>query len=282
MPYPATIARRHNYEIEGFGEFRPLALNDDELNALGFLLRTFDGGVPNGEHVVRLLARIRDMLTQGQQHRLTHQGEQFQLNLRYRDEEQVDEKVKEVVAKSIHQRRQLQFAYRTAGQIDSQPRIHTVMPFRQRFDAQRGHLYLDAYWLQSDGPLGQHSQKKWQPFRMDKIVADEHLRVLPEKLPPTLPRRPRFGLDYWLSPQIARLGHISRHFDAMQVHETDADGWVRVTGSTDDLFRACRLLLGYGPNCRVVGGDEAQAEMVKMVRAMGEVYFSPESGRPGS
>ena len=58
----------------------------------------------------------------------------------------------------------------------------------------------------------------------------------------------------------------------MTVGKPDGDGWVPVTATTDDLFRAVRLLLGYGPNCRVTGGTEARREMVDLVAALGQVY----------
>jgi hypothetical protein len=47
---------------------------------------------------------------------------------------------------------------------------------------------------------------------------------------------------------------------------------VPVTATTDDLFRAVRLLLGYGPTCKVTGGSEARREMVALVTALGKVY----------
>ena len=58
----------------------------------------------------------------------------------------------------------------------------------------------------------------------------------------------------------------------MHVGKPDAAGWVPVTATTDDLFRAVRLLLGYGPNCKVTGGTEARQEMVALVTALGKVY----------
>ena len=157
--------------------------------------------------------------------------------------------------------------------------MHEVQPDHQYFDPNRGHLYLDAYWLTSDGPVGKRKQERWLSFRLDRVLDDENLRVLPQRMPPTLPRRPRHHLEYWLSPQIARLGQVTRHFDEMDVHETDAEGWVRVTGATDNLFQATRLLLSYGPNCRVTGGAEAKDEMERLIREMATVYgFLPAEG----
>jgi predicted DNA-binding transcriptional regulator YafY len=58
----------------------------------------------------------------------------------------------------------------------------------------------------------------------------------------------------------------------MQVHERNAEGWVRVTATTNDLFSAVRLLLTYGDNCRVVGGYEARQEIEKLVDGLARVY----------
>ncbi|MEZ4717737.1 MAG: WYL domain-containing protein [Caldilineaceae bacterium] len=46
---------------------------------------------------------------------------------------------------------------------------------------------------------------------------------------------------------------MGRHFDDMEIHPADPEGWVRVTATTDNLFRAVRVLLSYGPACRVLG-----------------------------
>jgi predicted DNA-binding transcriptional regulator YafY len=268
-----NVDRRHNvYEFAGFGEFQPLGLSNEELETLSFLLQTFREGAPRSIEVQRLLNHIVDMLTQNQQADLEHRQVQVQLRLHHQEHEQIHPRVLQKVKQALKQKRELQFAYRTASQNDETPRIHTVQPYAVTFDPARGHLYLDAYWLTSDGPLGKFKQAKWQQFRLDKILDDEHLRILPNKLPPSLPRRPQYHLEYWLSPDIARHGQVTRHFSDMKIHETDRKGWIRVTGTTDNLFRAVRLLLGYGPNCRVTGGSEARREMEKLVQGLAEVY----------
>jgi hypothetical protein len=106
----------------------------------------------------------------------------------------------------------------------------------------RRHLYLDAYRLHVSGPLGEWPQPRWQKYRLGRILL-EAIEVLPDKLPPTPPKRPRHELEYLLAPEIARLGEVSRHFDDMTVHPPD-EGWVRVTAKTDDLFAAVQICLG--------------------------------------
>ena len=269
---PSVDRSSNVYEIENFGDFRPLCLTDAELDALMTLLQSFQTNAPQSEEISAFLTRISALLPANQQNILKTRQARLRLDLRRRDGEPIAPVVQRAVDKAIREKRHLQFAYRTAGQRDEQPRIHEVQPAHQFFDPSRGHLYLDAYWLTSDGPLGKHKQERWQSFRLDRMLADENLRVLAQKSPPTLPRRPRYLLEYWLAPQIARLGQVTRHFDEMAVHETDAYGWVRVTGTTDNLFQARQLLLGYGPNCRVTGGVEAKQEMEKLVREMAALY----------
>ena len=276
---PSVDRSTNTYEIEDFGDFRPLCLTEPELDALITLLQSFQAGAPQSEEISGFLNRIAALLPDEQQKALKTKQARLRLNLRRRDGELIAPVVLRTVDRAIRERRHLQFAYRTARQSDDLPRIHEVQPDHQFFDPSRGHLYLEAYWLTSDGPAGKHKQERWQAFRLDRILADEHLRVLAQKAPPTLPRRPRYPLEYWLSPQIARSGQVTRHFEEMTVHETNAAGWVRVTGVTDNLFQATRLLLGYGPNCRVTGGTEAKQEMEKIVRELAMVYgFLPKDG----
>ncbi len=274
---PSVDRSSNVYEIENFGDFRPLCLTETEVDALIILLQSFQAGAPQSEAITGFLKRIYNLLPPTQQKAIETRQARLWFDLRRRDEELISPTVLRVVDRALREKRHLQFAYRTASQTDDLPRIHEVQPVRQIFDPSRGHLYLDAYWLTSDGPAGKYKQERWQLFRLDRILADDHLRVLAQKIPPSLPRRPRHPLEYWLSPQIVRLGQVTRHFDAMQVHETDAAGWVRVTGTTDNLFQATRLLLGYGPNCRVTGGTEAKQEMEKMIQEMAALYgFLPK------
>lgn len=274
---PSVDRSNNTYEIENFGDFRPLCLTETELDALITLQQSFQPGAPHSEEIAGFLNRVANLLPAPQQKTLKTKQARLRLDLRRRDGELIAPAVQRAVDRAIRERRHLQFAYRTAGQPDAQPRIHEVQPDHQFFDPSRGHLYLDAYWLTSDGPVGKHKQERWQSFRLDRILADDHLQILPQKVPPTLPRRPRFPLEYWLSPKIARAGQVTRHFEEMAIHETNTEGWVRVTGSTDNLFQATRLLLGYGPNCRVTGGTEATCEMEKLIQEMAAVYgFLPK------
>ncbi len=262
--------RTNEYVLEGFGDLRPLCLSEDEVDAMAVLVDMFGPELPYAEKIQPLLRRIIEMLSADQQTTIQNRRAPMLLDLGPSDGATVAPRVQRLVAEAIGKRRELQFAYRTAGQIDQQARLHTVQPYQLVWG--RGHLYLEAYWLTSSGPLGKFPQGKWQSFRADRMLDDEHLRLLPSKLPTTLPRRPRYPVEYQLSPRLAGLGQVTRHFDEMQVHETDEDGWVRITGTTDSLFEATRILIRYGANCRVVGGSKLKAEMTTLIRELAGLY----------
>ncbi len=263
--------RDKQYHLLSFGNFNPICLTDDALNTLAFLAESFGPQTPNGEDVQDLVRVILDRLPERQRASLPTRRQRLRMDLRRVDNDTIDPTAQDAIERALNGRRLLRFRYRSPSQRDGEPRLHEVQPWKLYYDTVRRHLYLDAFCLQVTGPQGVWKRQQWQPYRLGRILADG-IEVLPDRLPPTPPKRPRYTLDYWLAPDIVRLGEITRHFDDMQVHEANADGWVRVTAVTDDLFSAVRLLLTYGPNCKVIGGSEARREMESLVTAMAAHY----------
>ena len=274
---PSFDRRRNVYDLEGFGSFRPLFLTDEEIETVLFLIETFRPDAPKSESVQNLLRRLQSLLPDDQQNLLAARTHKLQLDLRRRDGDEIDPRVEEKVQRAVERKQMLRFDYLAASQSDGIARTHTVEPWYLVFDATRGHFYLDAYRRSVEGPHGIWNQPAWSKYRLGRIQFEE-LQILPDKLPPTPPKRPRHHLHYELAPEIARLG-VTRHFEDMQVSEPNADGWVTVQATTSDLFRACRLLLGYGPNCRVLGDTEARREMEELVRGLVGIYGTDE--KPG-
>lgn len=266
--------RGHEYHLQSYGDFNPVSLEESALGALAFLSETFVEGAPHAEEVQQLLRRVQDWLPAAQRSRVTSNRRQLRVDLRRRDDDFVPIAVETAVEKAYNERRRLRFWYRSPGQADGAPRRHTVEPWFLHFDAMRRHLYLDAYRLHVSGPLGEWGQPRWQKYRLGRILADE-IEVLPDKLPPTPPSRPRHELEYLLAPEIARLGQVSRHFDDMTVHAPNEEGWVRATAKTDDLFAAVQTLLSYGARCRVIGGAEARRMMEENILVLARLYKLP-------
>jgi predicted DNA-binding transcriptional regulator YafY len=258
------------YHLITYGDFNPVSLPERALDDLAFLTEIFGPDAPRHDQVQKLLQTILDWLHQAQRDTVSTRRQRLQMDLRRRDTDRIHPRVQFIIDKAVG-KQELRFDYLSPGQEDGVPRRHTVQPWRQYFDTMRGHLYLEAYRLQVEGPHGVWTKKTWQRYRLGRIQPDA-IEVLPDRLPPEPPRRPRHRLEYLLSPKIARGGDVTRHFDDMEVHEPNADGWVQVTATTGDLFRATRLLLKYGPNCEVIGGREARREMESLVHKMAELY----------
>ena len=273
--------REGEYCLISYGEFSPVALGEAELDALAFLGETFAPGAPRSEAVQALVRAVADWLPENQHDSIAMRRQRLRMDLRRRDEDVIDPAVQATIERAISQHRLLRFNYLSPSQADGLARTHTVQPWQLFYDTTRHHLYLEAYRLQVAGPTGVWKKEQWQPYRLGRI-APEGLTVLPDKFPVTPPKRPCYALEYLLAPEIARTGEISRHFAEMEIHETDAAGWVRVTATTHDLFAALRLLLHYGANCRVIGGSEARRAMQEEVQRLAELYGgTTENGAAG-
>ena len=269
-----VVGKGHAYHLQSYGDFNPVSLDEQALGALAFLSETFVEGAPQAEAVQQFLRRVLDWLPAGQRSMVTLNRRRLQVDLRRRDDDFVPDTVQVAVEKAYNERRRLRFWYLSPSQADGAPRRHTIEPWFLHFDTMRRHLYLDAYRLHVTGPLGEWSQPRWQKYRLGRILPDE-IEVLPDKLPPTPPKRPRHELEYLLAPEIARLGQVSRHFDDMTVHPPDADGWVRVTAKTDDLFAAVQTLLSYGARCLVIGDAEARRMLEENIATLARIYKLP-------
>ncbi|MCX7856242.1 MAG: WYL domain-containing protein, partial [Anaerolineae bacterium] len=119
------------------------------------------------------------------------------------------------------------------------------------------------------GPQGTTECQEYLYYRVGRI---QHLRILPDIMPPVLPRGRAYEVIYELAPEIARLG-VTRHPE-ITVHriERREDGSAVVYGETHNLFWAVQRLLQYGAGCRVLGGPELLAEMRRVGGGMAGVY----------
>lgn len=246
-----------------------LDLPAEDVETIAWLEETFDLGSPQHDQVHRFVARLRRWLSPQRSAEIDRCRTALTVNLRQRDQDQIDETVWTQLTTALLSRRRVQFDYTSPKHGDAAARRHVVDPYDRYFDTIRGHYYLKGWCHYSDGPLGRHAQHKYFYYRLGRIRA---VQVLPTKLSP-IPPPPRYQpVVYELSPQLARAG-VTRHPQIeIDATEPQPDGAVIVRGRTDDVFWAVRALLHYGPGCRVIGGPSMRREMVRLVQEMGELY----------
>jgi len=215
------------------------------------------------------LDRIEGLLPPERVATIQRQRRVLTFDLRELDEAPISPRVMKVVQQAAGERRRLGFRYRAAGQGDQPPRYHEVEPYGIVF--KRGHYYLECFDLYSRGEAtGWEAHEEHRDLRLQGILDDEMLCVLPEKLPPGRRRQKRYPVRYRLAP--AAISHgVSRHFTDMQV-ERQSDGSVIVEATTANPWEAARTLLHYGENCVVLGGGEVLRETRRCVAAMAKNY----------
>jgi len=89
------------YEFQGFGEFRPLGLGEEELETLAFLVETFGPDAPQGDAVQALLRRVQEMLPDNQQGALFLRRNRMQMRLRRKDTDAIDPAVERAIQRAL-------------------------------------------------------------------------------------------------------------------------------------------------------------------------------------
>jgi len=257
------------YWLADLGDAAWLDLPDDDLAAIGFIYKTFAAAGPEAARVRNFLTRIGALLSPERRAAVQRLRPAISIDLRELDERPISARVMQVVQQAVHERRRLGFNYRAASQEDRLPRYHEVEPYDILF--RHGHWYLEGYDLFSRGAQhGEVLQQKHRGFRLQGILDDEWLAVLPERLPPGRRPQKRHVVRYRLTASAIAHG-VSRHFADMRVEHLP-DGSALVEGTTADPWTAARELLHYGENCVVLGGDEVLGHMRRMVAAMAKGY----------
>lgn len=255
------------YRLASLGETPWLDLDDDALAAIATIYTTFTSGGPEADQVRAFLDQIAALLPPKRLECIRRPA--VSILLRDLDERPVTHRVLETVQRAIAERRRLGLRYRAAAPAEQEPRYHEVEPHEIVF--RDGHYYLECFDLYSRGePRGEITHNQYRRLRLQGIVDDDMLRVLPERLAPGRPRRRSYPVRYRLAAPAVHHG-VSRHFADMQVEKL-ADGAALVAGTTYDPWEAARTLLHYGDSCTVVGGHEVLREMRKIVAAMAKNY----------
>ncbi len=267
-----SYSQQHKtYQLTAPSPLTQIKFSKSALEGLRVLIQTFEEGTfaESGviraffdEVVLRLASNERDLLEQG---RLP-----LEINLQQEvDPGKTSLRVWHTLERAIHEGRRLSFHYLSPQQADRQPRYHEVAAYRIRF--RRGHWYLyacDLFWRNPQG--FERHDLTYRHFRLSYILDDEKLAVLPTRLPPVQRTPPRYIVHYRLLPVLAR-GSISRHFDEMTIEHLP-DGSAEIHAVTDDAWEAVRILLSYGENCIVLGGEEVRTQTENRIRKMAANY----------
>lgn len=259
----------NTYEIRDVWE--PfLDLPDEAVQAIAFLQSTFSPAAPQSEQIQNFLSLLQTYLPLERQHDLEGQRTALAVEWGQRDSDAISPQLEAALSKALLEHRLIVFDYQSPAQADKQPRRHTVEPWQRYFDSVRGHYYLRGYCRRVAGPLGTFDLKRYFHYRLGRI---SNLEILPQKLPPFPPPVPKVKFAYRLSPEIARLGDVTAHPGiTITALEPQPDESIIVQAETDDVWRAARSLLHYGPNCQVLPGSSVFYELQKTIKAMAAVY----------
>jgi len=259
------------YQLMSVGELALLDLSAEDIAALRFLDSAYAGASPLPEHqqVRRLVARIVDLLPTERRGALNAGEPTLQLagpQTPYPH----DGATLRQLRKALAQRREIRFAYRPSLRPGEE--AHRAAPVN--LFTRDSHLYLLGYCY--DGPHEMAERVgNYVDYRVDYIVPGS-LAVLPRVLPPELPRRPMWTLQYELSADIARNRRIAHWFSDTQIEYRD-NGTALVTATIHNLWQARQILLRYMDNCRVLQPPELVTMMAETAQKMYALYPTEHS-----
>lgn len=253
LGFQVKILPGHLYHLEHIAPRFPLPLTREHVSTLAAMRRALAGTV-YGDAVEELVARVRPFVPARLQASLDREP-LVQLGTPLFDDISPYDATLQKCRKACDEHQRLAFRYEAPGQVGEQP--FTLDP--EALIVREGHVYVEGYSDDAGATL---------QFRVERIVP-KSVEVLPMRFAGGRRRR-AIKLRYRLAPRIARLGATHRFAN----HEETAapDGWVEVTGETDNLFWASKTLLRYGENCVVLEPPELVAEMKRIARAMAQHY----------
>jgi|GEM_PF-1165273 len=236
-------------------------LSTEAILGMAFLNSNFSAPtVPMGGEVRTLIDQIKSVLPVQTRRKIETQKRTLEMDLAVRDAP-IPEYIQLDIDTTLNERRVLQIWYQ--GNDDQQPWWYDIEPERTYLKNAHRYLYArcrSAHSQEKKGIEGRHIE-----FRMDRIhktqpLPDHFLKIRPRTI----------ELEYTLSAEITRSG-ITQHFKDHHVF-LQFDGSVKVKVASENLFTDLRKLLHYGAMCKVIGGDEAVAEMKKIIHDMNQIY----------
>lgn len=243
-------------------------LPDDALRGLAFLQQTFSGAdILHRDEVMRFLDIVLRALPVERAKQVGQQRGLLEVQLHSRDSKQVNEDVLEKISRACSTHQEIEFMYYSPQQTDGLPRRHRVEPYRYFLEPVRRHYTLEAFQLEIIEPYHLFPNR-FSTFRLERIT---DLKVLPKRFVPRQHRKQGVEVVYRLSPEIARLRDVTEHIPDSVITYAE-DGSAEVHAVSTNLFMDLRTLLHYGPNCEVIGGEEARRKMKELVAGMARVY----------
>jgi predicted DNA-binding transcriptional regulator YafY len=236
-------------------------LSFDSVMAVAFLGANFSApGVPMGEEVQALIEQIKLAIPVETRGKIERQKHTLEMDLAIQDAP-ILEDIQRDIDTTLKQGRLLQVLYQ--GNSDTEPWWYDIEP--ERAYVKNTHRYLFARCRSAHSPEKKILEGRHINFRMDRI---RETRPLPNHFTKIRPRT--IELEYLLSAEVAR-GGVTQHFKGQQAFE-QSDGSVKVKVASENLFIDLRKLLHYGAMCKVTGGEEAVAEMKKIVGDLAGLY----------
>jgi hypothetical protein len=243
-------------------------LPDESLRALAFLDKTFsESSIPYRDDVMRLLSFVRFALPEARAEHVGRMRGLLEVQLRTRDSKTIDPDVLDKITHACSAHHEIEFLYQSPRHETGVPRRHRVEPYRFYLEPTRRHYLLDAFQLEISEPY-RLFPNRMGVYRLERIT---DLHVLPKRFVPRQLRPQGKELIYRLAPEIARLRDITPHIEDSKI-EYLPDGSAEIYAVSYNLFNDLRGLLHYGAYCRVLGGEQALAEMKTLVQGIASVY----------
>lgn len=259
-----VLGQRNSYSIVQIEErVRELFLPEELLHliVLAHLPRPYFP--PETLNEVTQIARTRS----GAEHRLDEAFEASWHIAATRDDDVIHVATRAALFEAKQKHRILEFDYLPARDDDDEPRRHCIEPYDLFF--RDGHFYLLGFCLHTTSYLGCFPQNKHREYRVGRVVAGS-VQTTPKRFTIRHPE-PQYQVHYILSAKLAKYG-ASVSFNE-QERRLLPDGRIEILATTPNHFRAVRHLLGYGPQCEVLGGPEVLAHFCTEVQQMYSLYF---------
>lgn len=260
-----TYRPRSGYTLHDLGVLAVLDLPDEAIQGLALLHAAYPvtSEQPTHQQVRHLLACLQMALPPERRDEVVQRRPELRIvgpEARYR----LHTPTLQTIRRALR-RQYLRFDYAPTYRPGIEP--HRAAPLELLM--RDSHTYLLAYCAELPRPM-EECYGGYVEFRVDQIVAGT-ARVLPTRIPPSLPPRPTWQIVYELAPVIARHRHVAHWFPQTEITYRD-DGAALVTATVHSLWQARQILLRYLENVRVLEPPELLALMRETTRKLSALY----------